>query len=103
MRIRGKVRLLCPSCVKVKVQVTRDKGYVQIKCDKNPRHNQRTKWPSQQSSFSTSTQMRCPGMTLNHMQMQSSTVSSPLRALLAARSNACIGENCWRAMYMQRH
>ncbi|KAG1654654.1 hypothetical protein FOA52_010282 [Chlamydomonas sp. UWO 241] len=52
MRIKGKVKLLCPSCVKVKVQVTRDMGYMQIKCDKNPRHNQRTKWPSQQS-FST--------------------------------------------------
>ena len=68
MRIKGKVRELCSSCVKVRVQVrcapisqskrpgrhrmaepqcsqvTRDMGYQEIRCSKDPRHAQRTKW-----------------------------------------------------------
>ncbi len=65
MRIKGKVKQLCSSCTIHKIQVvcmalaspsrrdeaafscpqvTRDMGYQEVRCTKDPRHAQRTKW-----------------------------------------------------------
>ncbi|GFH16849.1 uncharacterized protein HaLaN_13358 [Haematococcus lacustris] len=44
MKVRTSVKLLCEACYKVKVQLTRDKAYFFVLCNKNPKHKQRTKW-----------------------------------------------------------
>lgn len=104
MKVKGRVKLLCPSCVKVKVQVTRDQGYLQIKCTKNPRHNQRTKWPSQQTFSTCAIDTAQPPRATDtlprigpptHLHLSGQPMQG-ISALLAARTNASLGELYWR-------
>ncbi|GAX83685.1 hypothetical protein CEUSTIGMA_g11110.t1 [Chlamydomonas eustigma] len=73
MKVRGKVKLLCSSCNIVKVQITRDMGYMEVHCSKNPRHKQRTKWPSPQKRKYSD----LPGMHSNRGGGSASGLSFP--------------------------
>mmetsp|Transcript_4896 Transcript_4896/g.10509 ORF Transcript_4896/g.10509 Transcript_4896/m.10509 type:complete len:112 (-) Transcript_4896:600-935(-) len=103
MKVRTAVKAICPSCVKIRIQVTRDKGYTEIKCKKNPRHNQRQKWATVSTSAiegSASTSQQTSQYCAYHqgLSMMSLPQNRPgISGLLASRQTACLGQLYWQS------
>eukprot|EP00877_Chromochloris_zofingiensis_P014381 jgi/Chrzof1/9197/Cz03g39150.t1 len=86
MKVKMGVKRLCEFCYMV-----RRKGKIYVYCKKTPKHKQRQ--PYHVASHASATQASLQGTCAN-CQL---TSPWPLRALLAQRHSACLGEMYWQA------
>ncbi|WIA16233.1 hypothetical protein OEZ86_007738 [Tetradesmus obliquus] len=89
MKVRASVKRICEFCY-----VARRRGKLFVICKKNPKHKQRQLYHSVAAEAPAAATRSCTECL--HLWQQPQVFSSPMRALLANRHTASIGELYWR-------